>query len=296
MTRRLAILTAACTYTLLLAGGFVHSTGASLACPDWPLCFGNFFPPMIGNIRFEHGHRLIAATVGILTLITAVLVWKKERPALRPLAIAAVSTVGIQIVLGGITVIFLLPDLVSTAHLAVGSAFFGMLIALSIKISGRAPGEIPARLRGFILAAAAATYAQMVLGAFVRHTESGLACLDVPRCHGEWFLPISTPQGLHMLHRIVSPAVLALTASVLWLSRGQARVRGWALAAFLLATAQILAGIFSVLTNLSLGSVMSHLAIAEALWGVWVVLSVSTTASPAPRVVQSAAGPELSQA
>src|SRR3989338_8142712 len=74
MAHRTAVVTAAATYILLLAGGLVHSTGAGLACPDWPLCYGMWLPPLVGDIRFEHSHRLIAGTVGILTLITSALV------------------------------------------------------------------------------------------------------------------------------------------------------------------------------------------------------------------------------
>src|SRR3990167_6479216 len=133
MAHRTAVVTAAATYILLLAGGLVHSTGAGLACPDWPLCYGMWLPPMVGNIRFEHSHRLIAGTVGILTLITSALVWFKERATLRPLVVAAVLAIVVQIILGGLTVIYRLPDLVSTAHLAVGTAFFALLVVLSVK-------------------------------------------------------------------------------------------------------------------------------------------------------------------
>lgn len=282
---RLAIGAAGLTYILLLAGGLVHSTGASLACPDWPLCFGQFFPPMIGNIRFEHSHRLIAATVGFLTLFMAIAVWRRERPSLRPLAVAAVAAVVIQIVLGGITVIYLLPDIVSTAHLAVGSAFFALLIVLCLKTSKSASAqvvEVDGRTRGLIWIAGVSVYAQMILGALVRHTESGLACLDMPACGGEWILPLATPKGLHMLHRYGAMAVMALTAGVFWMCRGHTQLRWLGLAAFSLVTAQVAVGILAVTSRLSLPSVMFHLGLAEALLATFVILAMRTTARPRP--------------
>ncbi len=277
----MAIVTTCLTYVLLLAGGLVHSTGASLACPDWPLCYGMFFPPMVGNIRFEHGHRLIAAAVGLFTAITAFLIWKKERASLRPLAILAVLMVLIQIVLGGLTVIFLLPDLVSTAHLAVGTAFFSLLLILSIRSGPEEDNrtiEIGASARTAILCAAALTYLQIVLGGLVRHTESGLACLSVPDCGGEWMPPVASRGGLHMIHRFGAVIVLAAVGWAYLTCRPYRQIQKWTRSALALVSAQLVLGAFSVLTQLSLWSVMSHLGAAVALLACLVFLSVTTCA------------------
>lgn len=272
----MALATAVATYILLLAGGLVHSTGSGLACPDWPLCYGQFFPPMVGNIRFEHSHRLIAATVGILTAVTAALVWKNERPSLRPLVILAVFAVFVQILLGGMTVIYRLPDLVSTAHLAVGAAFFSLLVILCVRTAPDAVPSASAKPRPVVLTAAVLTYLQMVLGAFVRHTESGLACPGIPDCQGAWMPPVNTPAGLHMLHRYGSLAVLAAAAWV-WLAfRPFPRLRTWAGTAVAIAILQIFVGLLSVVTKLSLGSVMIHQGLAVLLLMSFVVLSART--------------------
>src|SRR5262245_13322574 len=77
--RRLAVATAVATFLLLLVGGLVNPTGSSLACPDWPLCYGSPFPPMVGGIFYEHSHRLFATGVGILTVVLAVLLWRGGR-------------------------------------------------------------------------------------------------------------------------------------------------------------------------------------------------------------------------
>src|SRR5437867_2438811 len=75
---RLAVATAGATLVLLFLGGMVTSTGSGLAVPDWPLSFGQVFPPMVGGVLFEHGHRLVAALVGLLTVALMVLLTQWE--------------------------------------------------------------------------------------------------------------------------------------------------------------------------------------------------------------------------
>src|SRR5438552_4014624 len=102
---RFAWATAAATFALLIIGSLVHATGSSLACPDWPLCYGQIFPKMEGGIFFEHGHRLAAAAVIIATGGLCALVWKHRRErSLRALATLAVGLVLVQAALGAITV------------------------------------------------------------------------------------------------------------------------------------------------------------------------------------------------
>ena len=71
------------TVLLIAAGGMVTSTDSGLAVPDWPNTYGQFmfsFPleKMVGGIFYEHGHRMIASTVGFLTIILAVWTWKVD--------------------------------------------------------------------------------------------------------------------------------------------------------------------------------------------------------------------------
>src|SRR5436190_13542796 len=99
---RFACLTAAATIVLIFAGGLVTSTGSGLAVPDWPLSFGQVFPEMKGGVLFEHGHRLIASFVGLLTVVLATwVVFVETRPRVRALAVAAVFAVMLQGILGG---------------------------------------------------------------------------------------------------------------------------------------------------------------------------------------------------
>ncbi len=281
-TYRMAVITTAATFLLILAGGLVHSTGSGLACPDWPLCHGMFFPPMVGNIRFEHGHRLIAGTVGLLTLATSILVLRRERSGLRPYALAAVGSIVLQIILGGLTVIFRLPDLVSTAHLAVGTAFFSLLVFLTVRIrsAGPYPALAPGRRR-LIWVCAGLVYIQMILGALVRHTESGLACPAIPACGDVWFPSPGSPQGLQMIHRFGSILVLVLTVWMYARLRRISAFEGWAAVIVGLTGVQIVLGALSVVSGLRLWVVMAHLAVAESMMLCLVVLLARTSIGPA---------------
>src|SRR5258705_11616625 len=122
MLHRFSKLLVACTVVLILAGSLVTSHDAGLSVPDWPTSYGwNMFtfPPSmwVANILYEHGHRLIASTVGFLTIIMAVWMWTVEaRRWLRWFGVVTLGSVGAQGVLGGLTVLFFLPAVVSTAH------------------------------------------------------------------------------------------------------------------------------------------------------------------------------------
>src|SRR5436189_4136749 len=100
---RLAVATAGATLVLLFLGGLVTSTGSGLAVPDWPLSFGQVFPRMTGGVLFEHGHRMIAGLVAVLTWVLAGWIWRADkRPWVRRLALAAALGIVLQAVLGGL--------------------------------------------------------------------------------------------------------------------------------------------------------------------------------------------------
>src|SRR5206468_3595240 len=153
--RRFAVVTAACTFVLLLMGGLVHNTRSSLACPDWPLCFGRVFPKMEGGVLVEHSHRLVAATVTLLAFALMIACWRRASRTgdggLRALGIAAFALVLGQALLGGITVIFRLPTIVSTAHLAVSQLFFLTLIYIAFRANDDRRAALPAKVQRMTL-------------------------------------------------------------------------------------------------------------------------------------------------
>jgi cytochrome c oxidase assembly protein subunit 15 len=194
---RYALFTASCTILLLVAGALVTSNDAGLAVPDWPTSYGTFFPPMVGGIFYEHGHRMVATFVGLVTIGLAAILWKFEsRRWMRNLGIAALAAVVVQGLFGGLTVKLRLPPSVSIVHATLAQAFFCITVAISVFTSrwwcsgefispSSAPGGRGTQpilddsgspsLTSLSLWLAGVTFVQLVLGAAVRHNAIGIA-------------------------------------------------------------------------------------------------------------------------
>src|SRR5260370_39551391 len=130
---RYAVLWSFCTLFLVVAGGLVTSNDAGLSVPDWPLSYGKLMPPMEGNIFYEHGHRMVATTVGLLTIVMAIWLMRAERRRwLRNLGWIALAAVVAQGILGGMTVIFMLPKPVSIGHACLAQLFFSTTVAIAL--------------------------------------------------------------------------------------------------------------------------------------------------------------------
>lgn len=176
---RYAVLLAAATFCLIIAGALVTSNDAGLAVPDWPLSYGKLMPPMVGGIFYEHGHRMVATTVGMLTIGMVFFLWaREERRWVRRLGLVGLVAVIAQGLLGGITVLFFLPPAVSIAHASLAQFFFCITVSLAVFTSpawkdAPPPQESPEgdRVPLFHLAAATtiAVYIQLILGAGLRH-------------------------------------------------------------------------------------------------------------------------------
>src|SRR3954447_15343654 len=133
---RFAIFVACATFFLIIAGALVTSNDAGLATPDWPLSNGQFFPRMVGNLFWEHGHRMVATTVGLLTIVlTIYLLRKEQRRWVRRLAVFALLAVIAQGLLGGLTVKLMLPLAVSAAHATLAHLFFCTVVGLAVVTS-----------------------------------------------------------------------------------------------------------------------------------------------------------------
>src|SRR5450631_3854222 len=139
-------------FVLLVAGALVTSTESGLAVPDWPLSYGKVMPPMVGGILYEHGHRLIAAAVSTLVgLEMAMLVFFERRKTVKLLGIVAFVAILLQAVLGGLTVLLLLPPAISSAHAALAEIVFALTAVVALMCSKtwadltEAPPDIPFR-------------------------------------------------------------------------------------------------------------------------------------------------------
>jgi len=272
-TARLAVVTACGTWLLLLVGCLVHGTGSSLACPDWPLCYGSAFPKMENGVQYEHSHRLVATAVGLLTVALALALHKRraEDPTLATLGYVGVGLVCFQGLLGGITVLLQLPIVVTLAHLCTSMAFFCLMTLIALRTREPSDHPLPASslapLRPWVGVTVAATFAQILLGGTVRHTSSGLACFGIPFCNGELW-PSHPGAHWHMSHRIFALVVTGLVIAVAVQMRRRApRSRPARLAALavVLVLVQITLGVLSVLSLLALSAVTLHLGVAALL-------------------------------
>ncbi len=290
---RAFLITVLWTLGLLFLGSVVHATESSLACPDWPTCYGTLFPKMTGGVFWEHLHRLVAGGLILLFCGTTYLAWKEE-PRFSWILKTAWFGIGlllIQAVLGGMTVLLLLPDAISTSHLGLALLFLAMATVLAVVSSpswDRRPGPAePVRqtLRKGAITAGVLAFGQSLVGAVVRHTDAGMACPDVPLCLGEWIPQFSHPLViLHFGHRVLGLTVLGV---VLWVGhvtfwRGRTtRFRILGLAAVSVTTAQVLLGFLSVYYRLAVVPVSLHTLLAATLVTLLVALATLTWA-PGP--------------
>ncbi|MGA8100767.1 MAG: COX15/CtaA family protein [Candidatus Acidiferrales bacterium] len=177
-----AIFTACSTLVLLMAGALVTSNDAGLSVPDWPLSYGSWMPPMVGGIFYEHGHRMIAAFVGCLSIILAVWLWRADhRRWVRWLGVTALGLVIAQGVLGGVTVRYFLPPAVSSAHATLAQLFFITVISIAMFTSKWWRSDLPEledsgspALRSLVVCTTAVIIVQLFLGAAFRHNALGI--------------------------------------------------------------------------------------------------------------------------
>jgi cytochrome c oxidase assembly protein subunit 15 len=228
---RYAKLLVVATLVLVAAGGMVTSTSSGLSVPDWPTTYGyNMFAfplsRMAGGIFYEHGHRLIASTVGFLTIGLVIFLWRVDpRRWMRRLGLAALAAVILQGVLGGLTVLYFLPAPISIAHAGLAQFFFCLTIAIALFTSRGwrepvRPALQDARLRRRLTILAGAVYGQILLGATMRHLGAGMAIPDFPLSMGHWLPPIWTRSiAIHFAHRVgalVVTALVLVNAAYIW--------------------------------------------------------------------------------
>ncbi|MEO8077373.1 MAG: COX15/CtaA family protein [Acidobacteriota bacterium] len=288
---RYAKLVAASTVLLIAAGGMVTSTGSGLSVPDWPNTYGQFmflFPMdrWVGGIFYEHSHRLIASTVGFLTVILAVWTWRVEpRRWVRNIAFAALGAVILQGLLGGLTVLLFLPPPVSIAHAGLAQLFFCLTLSLVVFTSPRwrnAENVADDRtLRGRAIAATAMIYLQILLGATMRHTGAGLAIPSFPLAFGHVIPPIwSGPIAIHFAHRIwalaVFGAILMTTSRVWTVHPNRPELKRPSLLLLILVCAQIALGGIVVLSGLQPFLNTLHVVNGALILGTSLVLTLRT--------------------
>lgn len=280
------------TFNLIIWGAVVHNTQSSLACPDWPLCYDQFFPKMEGAILIEHGHRLLASFVGLITIIMTYLAYKQKEKSVKHLhlyktSLLALFLVIVQGVLGGITVIYKLPTIVSTAHLGTSLIYFSILIYIQHIVNELdSPIEhfkevVTTKIKTYwkpsirhgVVLSIAMLYSQILLGAFMRHAgvgaacglgpKSALLCMDV----SDWttkLWPTFHQSQLHMVHRIyavvVTIVVLLFSLKSFQFFKEHKRLRIISVLPVVAVLFQVLIGVLAVYTSLDVVPTTLHLA------------------------------------
>lgn len=270
--------TACTTFLLIIAGALVTSNDAGLSVPDWPTSFGSLYkiPHLVGGVKFEHTHRIIAQFVGFLTIILAVWTWRSDRRRwVRYLGIAALGTVIAQGILGGLTVLFYLPPAISSAHAALAQTFFCIAVAIAV-FTGRkwaeanpAPESDSVRPHLMTLTSLSifVLYVQLVAGAMFRH-------------HGMSWWP-------HVLNAPIVAIILTWTAIRALSPHARIEaVRRPAIIMLSLLIAQLCLGFVAFMTRVAWGhdavqpelpmviSTVAHVAVGALLLATTVVLAI----------------------
>ena len=273
-----AVVLACWTFLLIVAGALVTSNDAGLSVPDWPTSFGSLYkiPRLVGGVKFEHTHRMIAQAAGLLTIILAVWTWRTDRRRwMKYLGAGALATVIAQGILGGLTVIFFLPPAISSAHAALAQTFFCLTVAVAVFTGRKWVEEVPEiefdrrrpSLVTLTLLSIFVLYVQLILGAMFRH-------------HGLSWWP-------HAVHALVVAFVLTWTAirALAQFSKLEA-VRRPAILMLGLLIAQLCLGFVAFLTRVEWGkdavqpelpmviSTVLHVAVGALLLATAVVLAI----------------------
>ncbi len=285
----------ACIFALINLGGFVHNTGSSLACPDWPLCYGQIMPEMVGGVLIEHSHRLLGSLVGFLTICICILTFRNFGKSSRifKFSLLSLAMVIVQGILGGLTVIYKLPPEISTAHLGLSMIYFASIIYILhlIQVSTfkeekyKSPNTWNKSFVKHSWILLFVVYAQMIWGASMRHLGLGSVCgtgwSNVFKCFDlttfkSSFLPNTFDGMFHMGHRYFAYIVAALvfynTFNYLNSFKKSSDVPFWnslklkVLLLPILVTVQIGLGMFSVATNLGIEPTTLHLGGAALLF------------------------------
>ncbi len=279
---RFAVFVACATFFLIIAGANVTSHDAGLATSDWPKSNGQWFPQMVGNLFWEHGHRMVATAVGILTILLAVYLQVSERRTwVKRLGWAALGAVIAQGLLGGLTVKLNLPLTVSAAHATLAQLFFLITVSLAVFTSKRWVDADPVeqvpegpRIRSMCVLALIVILTQLVLGATLRHSAT-------------WDQDLPTPLLVaHICGAVVVTLVLATTiALVLIRYRNEQYLSRPAMIASALLFVQLALGLAALITRMRspfdpqpltpmVAVTVAHVACGALVFAVTIVLTL----------------------
>lgn len=268
-------------FCLVTLGGAVRAMNAGLACPDWPLCFGDFIPEYHPQVYFEFMHRVLAGLVAIFSVYLNIRILRSADSSkwVKRLAASVMGILLIQIIMGGLTVILRLHEKVVALHLGLGTAFFALSlwIYLSLAFKQNFPGSaLSKKAKTACIILLVAVYGQILLGGLVASHYAALVCTDFPLCNGRFIPTLSGIIGLHVIHRLGAYTLAVIVFSFAIYVRARIscpEILKWSRVALTLLVMQIFIGIMNVLFFTPPALTVLHLAVGTALLGVAVRLT-----------------------
>jgi cytochrome c oxidase assembly protein subunit 15 len=289
-------------FCLIVLGALVRAHGAGLACPDWPLCFGELVPRFDFHVAFEWGHRLVAGSVSVVFVVLSLLALRTRalRDVTQGLILLAAGLLAMQVVLGGLTVLHLLAAWTVTSHLVTGNAFAATLLVISRRLAERAHPPRPRAalgdgVRWAVGAVALCLGLQIVLGGLVSSHYAGLACPDWPSCmDGRFFPGFEGALGLHLAHRANAYLLLVALGALAWVARREPSLAAASRAALALGVLQAAIGVANVWLRIPVEVTALHSAGAAGL--VLLTTELARRTFAAPRALRHAPVEELARA
>ncbi len=284
---RFAVLLACVTFFLLFVGALVMSTGSGLSVPTWPLAWGKLIPPLVGGVRYEYAHRVVAGVVVVLTL--TMMLWAlmtEGRQIVRNTAIAAFGLVVAQAILGGLTVLLGIPLPIAMAHTSTAIIFFCTAVGLAIFTSAwfedaphlkEPPHQVP--LTTLSVITTVVVYCQIVIGSVVRFVNDAIAIKDFPIFAGP-AVPRAVSEAMISDYAHLGGAI-AVAFFVLWTSirvfrshLDQPRLVRLAEGLVLLLGLQILLGLMTVWTDGAAIPASAHVAVGAGVLAASVAMTI----------------------
>ncbi len=268
------------TWLLIGFGALVRSMKAGLACPDWPLCFGEVLPDVrLEGVIYEFGHRALA---GFVAIGYAILLLKSRRDAaLRQLIGRSMTVAGVllvaQIVMGGLTVLIVEKGhggdprpaaWTVTTHLVLGNSFAATIAWAAWRVRDGLGSQVTGKpvMTPLLVAWSASLLLQFLLGGIIASNLAGMVCIEFPACSGGvWFPSWSGFVGLQLLHRLNAYLLVVLAAAMAWLMR-DSRVAALSRLVMVVVVLQVIAGALNIWLSLAPAVTVSHSALASALF------------------------------
>jgi len=261
------------TFCLIVLGALVRAHGAGLACPDWPLCFGSAIPRIDLWVGLEWSHRLLAGSVTAIFAWIATTAWRSPGRSryVSALLIVAAALIGVQILLGALTVWLQLAPWTVTAHLITGNSFASAVLLLALahrakRETGDDCDRVSTRKRIWITLVGVLLLIQLGLGGLVSSHYAGMACPEWPSCNGGvWFPTWEGAVGLHLFHRMTAYVLIVSLGVAALCCRRDRRLRGATALALSLGVLQASVGVASVRDGIPVELTGLHTALAAAL-------------------------------